>query len=105
MFARLFRRLYTARAQARVEESFAAAVKAHIEALNERAHRLEIAHKQLTATVQEHYGQLHKVRGKVYGTAARNGGSGVGQIPFGDKDALRAAVGLTAAKRFQHTEE
>jgi hypothetical protein len=87
-----------------IQATWAKRVNEALETHGECLHRLQISQKQLHATVQEHYEQLHKVRGKVYGgTHARSGS--VSSIPFGDKDALRAAAGLTASTRFIHPKE
>jgi hypothetical protein len=104
MLHRLLTGLFTGSPQIKALRDATAAWKRLAEAHEERVQRLEIEVKRLNATVEEHYAQLHKVRGKVYGTASRNG-SGQGNIPFGDKQALREYVGLSHARRFNHDNE
>ena len=104
MFTQLIHRLFTGNPQVKMQKAWVSGVNQHLEATSERLHRLEIELKRLHALVEEHYEQLHKVRGKVYGSGARNG-TPVSSIPFGDKAALRAAVGIAApGNRFKHEE-
>jgi hypothetical protein len=102
---RLFTRLFSENVDLSTAHVALKSHKAAIESLNEHVSRLELELKRLGATVEEHYAQLHKVRGKVYGSSAQQNRNGAGTIAYGDKDALRAHVGLSSARRFKHDEE
>ncbi len=72
-----------------------------------RIHRLELSYRELEASHEALGAAVHKLRGQVHG---QNGGRprlvrGADDIPAGDKDALRAHVGLAAGKKFIHSEE
>jgi hypothetical protein len=70
-----------------------------IRELISRCDRLETRIVTLEGLVDAHYQQLHKLRGKVYGS---NNAPRVDEVPFGDKAALRARVGLANGTGFKH---
>jgi hypothetical protein len=81
------------------------------DALRKRVLRLETdlkdlsdLHNALDSRHQKLSGQFHGARGG-RGHRSEANGDGVSAIPLGDKDALRAAVGLRAGVRYNHTEK
>lgn len=77
-----------------------------IETLESALSKLQKAHRDLDEQHSTTVSHLHKLRGQVHG--GRHGHvarGGPGEVPFGDKDALRAAVGLRAGQRFIHNND
>jgi len=83
-------------------------LRKHVENLDERLHRLEIQHRQLSDHFVLLEAQNEKLAGRLDG---RRGGRppkqetlALDQIPRGDKAALRAAMGLVPGRPFHHEE-
>jgi len=66
-----------------------------------RVKRLEITHEELQAQHDSLVTQLRTVRGMITGGMRRpqESPAGVAAIPFGDKESLRAHVGLAVVKK------
>jgi len=99
----LLNRLFTPSAQ--VIHSLSTALQ-DISALQLRCARLESSLKALEASLDATDAALHKLRGQVHGP---KGGrprlvQSADEIPFGDKESLRAHVGLRAGTKYTHEE-
>jgi hypothetical protein len=83
----------------------AADVRQETPALAQRVHRLEIALTQYAEAFATLQGAHVKLRNQFHGAkGGRPVASDVNQVPFGDKAALRRALGVVPGSRFAHKE-
>lgn len=105
IFGRRAQVIHSPKAAIDVEAVMRGAAKA-VADLHGRVSKLEIALRNLEEHHSTTVSQLNKLRGQVHGgrNKASRGDDG-GEIPYGDKEALRRRAGLVAGARFTHPTE